>query len=204
MAMHVPYDEVWKRHRSSRDDGDGRAPVRHRFDASALIQSKRAGRGIRGRLSCFESGGQSDAPWHFLNFFPDPHGQGSFRPTLLQSTGAVAAPDVASLRLRARPAPTITGSRFAAAARSGAGVSAGPTSRISSTPVATGSSGTTSSSTPSALYRRVGAAGAGGSGSSGKPPCPSPGGPSWITSWTLRKRSVKVSAMSFIRSTNIV
>src|SRR5579863_9836836 len=21
------------------------------------------------------------APWHFLNFFPDPHGQGSFRPT---------------------------------------------------------------------------------------------------------------------------
>src|SRR5215204_5932677 len=95
---------------------------------------------------------QRDAPWHFLNFFPDPHGQGSFRPTFVQSTGAVAAPEVASLRLRARPAPTITGSRFATAAvRSGAGVSAGPRSITSSTPVATGSSGTTSSSTPSAL-----------------------------------------------------
>jgi len=22
------------------------------------------------------------APWHFLYFLPDPHGQGSFRPTL--------------------------------------------------------------------------------------------------------------------------
>src|SRR5215207_11021237 len=81
-----------------------------------------------------------DAPWHFLNFFPDPHGQGSLRPTFVQSTGAVAAPEVASLRVRARPAPTITGSRFATAAvRSGAGVSAGPTSITSSTPVATGS-----------------------------------------------------------------
>jgi hypothetical protein len=32
------------------------------------------------------------APWHFLNFFPDPHGHGSLRLTLLQSAPAGAPP----------------------------------------------------------------------------------------------------------------
>ena len=40
------------------------------------------------------------APWHFLNFFPDPHGHGSLRPTLLQSpvlpTGPPAIPGTAA------------------------------------------------------------------------------------------------------------
>jgi hypothetical protein len=37
------------------------------------------------------------APWHFLNFFPDPHGHGSFRPTFVKSLPAppIALPAIA-------------------------------------------------------------------------------------------------------------
>src|SRR6476661_6171927 len=51
---------------------------------------------------------QSVAPWHFLNFLPDPQGQGSLRPTLVQSTLAGTGDELSE---RVRPAPTTTGSR---------------------------------------------------------------------------------------------
>ena len=53
-----------------------------------------------------QSGGRSYrlAPWHFLNFFPDPHGHGSLRPTLDQSA------------LPAAPPPAIPGTGVAAIA----------------------------------------------------------------------------------------
>src|SRR4051812_18093636 len=52
----------------------------------------------------------SVAPWHFLNFLPDPHGQGSFRPTVDQSTFVGTG---AWFSERVRPAPTTIGSRRA-------------------------------------------------------------------------------------------
>ena len=69
----------------------------------------------------------TDTPWHFLNFLPEPHGQGSLRPTFVQSTGPLAAAFWMSLMLRAFPAPTMSGSRLAVVGFS-FGVSAGPTS----------------------------------------------------------------------------
>src|ERR1700747_19897 len=51
---------------------------------------------------------QSVAPWHFLNFFPDPQGQGSLRPTFDQSTLAGTGEELSD---RVRPAPTMSGSR---------------------------------------------------------------------------------------------
>ena len=95
-----------------------------------------------------------DAPWHFLNFLPEPHGHGSLRPTDVQSTGPAAPPFVAfsmSVMLRALPAPTITGS-FLVATYFSVGVSAGPASITSFGPVPLPSnSATTSSRTPIAL-----------------------------------------------------
>src|SRR5262245_12402021 len=74
------------------------------------------------------------APWHFLNFLPEPHGHGSFRPTFDQSPVAFAAPlppaipgtFAVGLIDRVRPAPTTTGSCRAAAFFFGG--SDGPTS----------------------------------------------------------------------------
>src|SRR6266550_3714983 len=97
---------------------------------------------------------QSVAPWHFLNFLPDPHGHGSLRPTLLQS---VAPPPAPGSSERTFPAPTTTGSGRAAARAVGG--SAGPTSMAPA-----GSPGGTSSRTPVALYRFVGFGGGGGGG----------------------------------------
>src|ERR1019366_8529172 len=84
------------------------------------------------------------APWHFLNFFPLPHGHGSLRPTLDQS--AVAAPPPAASVRTPLPAPTIVGSRRTAVPPFGD--SSGPTSSTSSVPVASSPS---DSRTPSAL-----------------------------------------------------
>src|SRR6476661_4894340 len=105
------------------------------------------------------------APWHFLNFFPDPHGHGSFRPTVDQSTlaGAGVANDFV------RPAPTITGS-FRATGLVAAGGSAGPMSTPPLAPsplpddVAAISSSGMSSRMPSALYRFLGRSCCGGGG----------------------------------------
>src|SRR3954467_14527083 len=71
-----------------------------------------------------------EAPWHFLNFFPEPHGHGSLRPTVDQSTGPLGC---VSPNVLGRPAPTIGGSFLADTgvcwlAGAAAGVSAGPTS----------------------------------------------------------------------------
>src|SRR3954463_15995020 len=52
----------------------------------------------------------SVAPWHFLNFLPEPHGQGSFRPTVDQSTFAGTG---AWFSERVRPPPPTNGSRRA-------------------------------------------------------------------------------------------
>src|SRR4030095_12393103 len=93
-------------------------------------------------------------PWHFLNFFPDPHGHGSFRPTVDQSVPGGGVPLPSSERKR--PAPTIDGS-FRAVTGFGEGVSAGPTSSTVSSAV--GSSAGMSSRIPSALYRFVGFSG---------------------------------------------
>src|SRR5687768_12095263 len=104
------------------------------------------------------------APWHFLNFFPEPHGHGSFRPTLDQSAGATGALAAGFSDRAPRPAPTTTGSGRAAAFFFGG--SAGPTSMTCSVPspppaagvgtlapfaVSAGSSSGMSSRIPSAL-----------------------------------------------------
>src|SRR3954470_20959833 len=101
--------------------------------------------------------GQRLAPWHFLNFFPDPHGHGSFRPTLLQSVGPEVpgtpatpptAPPAIALLSDELLLPTWTvGSGRTAVPFFGA--SAGAMSRVASVPSADSSS--TSSSRPSAL-----------------------------------------------------
>src|SRR5215211_527676 len=119
------------------------------------------------------------APWHFLNFLPEPQGHGSFRPTADQSTLAgVFGPD----NDRIRPAPTIDGSLRAVTGLL-AGVSAGPISTAPSTPLPDVSSSTgMSSRMPSALYFFVALCGGGGGGGAGGS----------NTSCTLRKRSLNV------------
>src|SRR5688500_17572628 len=95
------------------------APVRDRTPiasapaapfARRMRRSPRARRPARGDPACMcfpELRLCYDAvPWHFLNFFPDPHGQGSLRPTFDQS----AAPAAGGLSERVGPAPTISGS----------------------------------------------------------------------------------------------
>src|SRR6185437_14309182 len=140
------------------------------------------------------------APWHFLYFRPDPHGQGSLRRTLDQSTlaGLLLSPNV-----RVRPAPTMVGALRGgwADAGSAAGAGAAPSAFCAGS----GSSAGTSSRMPNALYRRAGGAdppcgppplgrgGCGGAGSGGE-----------NTSCARRNRSVNVLYTSFIKSTNIV
>ena len=65
------------------------------------------------------------APWHFLYFFPLPHGHGSLRPTFGSSrrtvlTGVVAA-DARRLLLLCAAAPNGLGLRRAARARAPSG-----------------------------------------------------------------------------------
>src|SRR5262249_53929330 len=119
------------------------------------------------------------APWHFLNFFPEPQGHGSFRPTVDQSTLAgICAP-----RDFVRPAPTMTGS-FRATGFVAAGDSPGPMSTAPSAPFPDGtvtSSSGTSSRMPNALYRFVAFCGGGGDGAGGS-----------RMSCTLRNRSLNV------------
>src|SRR6186713_240062 len=108
------------------------------------------------------------APWHFLNFLPEPQGHGSFRPTFDQSPGPVDGVAAAGLSDRVRPAPTTTGSCRATTFFFGG--SAGPTSITSASAVGGvplsspsapssfrgGSSSGISSRIPSALKRFVG------------------------------------------------
>src|SRR5688572_24831457 len=101
---------------------------------------------------------QAVAPWHFLNFLPEPHGHGSLRPTLAHlfdaaGFGAAGSPgplvwsplkseslSVASASDFARPAPTTIACPRTGAAAGGS----------SPSPFSDSSSGT-SSRMPSAL-----------------------------------------------------
>src|SRR5688572_12882408 len=83
-------------------------PPSLRFDRqrpSAPPYTTRGRRHWRPRASLSSQETQSCAPWHFLNFFPEPHGHGSLRPTLLQSPPPPDG-DRAPESDRARPAPT--------------------------------------------------------------------------------------------------
>src|SRR5438270_12545635 len=117
---------------------------------------------LRGTSQPHRHSAYTFTPWHFLNFFPDPHGHGSFRPTVDQSVPGGGVPFPSSDRNR--PAPTIDGS-FRAATGLGAGDSAGPMSSVASVPcVEVPSSGGMSSRMPRALYRFVGLSGRNGIG----------------------------------------
>src|SRR5258705_1785263 len=161
------------------------------------------------------SNSYNDAPWHFLNFFPDPHGHGSSRPTFDQSfapagppaTPGTGPPAIALLSDELLPPTCTVGSGRTADPRFGA--SAGAISSVASVPSPSSSPGTTSSSTPRALYRLLGAGPRRGSpfspepsslrnmGGNGRGCCSK-------VICARRNLSVKVLWMSPIRSTNML
>ena len=143
------------------------------------------------RLSQCASATQSVAPWHFLNFFPDPHGQGSLRPTVDQSIGAGGAGG----RVAQTFAPACPDDHRVLSRRRGLlRVRASPPGRCPSprrtpprrpAPPARDVLEHAERVVPPRRRRGTG-------GASAKSPRPSFGGPCSTTSCTLRNRSVNV------------
>ena len=88
---------------------EGHAPLRaHR--AVERSEARRSGGAARVESQAGEESARRQAPWHFLYFLPEPHGQGSLRPTRSSSAttrwprGDVVAPAAAPRAVAARPA----------------------------------------------------------------------------------------------------
>ena len=65
-----------------REDHLGQARREHAHVPDRVRRHDRRAADVRVAARLVVRAGARHAPWHFLNFFPDPHGQGSLRPTL--------------------------------------------------------------------------------------------------------------------------